>query len=199
MPMAIAVGAADWLHLEALQRYPDLKVALSEGGIGWVPYFLERSDFSHSQHQAWTHSQFPTKPSDTFRRHFLNCFIEDRFGLENLHAVGEDTVAYECDYPHSDTLWPKAPEALWDSLRGLTDEQIDKVTHLNAMRFFNFDPFRRYKREELTVGALRAQATQVDVTPRSYGGEAPLAAGDRPRVVTSGDVIRMFTRQSEAA
>ena len=30
-------------HLLAdVQKFPDLKVSLSEGGIGWVPYFLER-------------------------------------------------------------------------------------------------------------------------------------------------------------
>ena len=42
MPMSISTGAADWLHLEALERYPGMKIALSEGGIGWIPYFLER-------------------------------------------------------------------------------------------------------------------------------------------------------------
>ena len=56
MPMAISIGAADWLNLDALQRYPTMKIALSEGGIGWIPYFLERADFSHRHHKAWTHS-----------------------------------------------------------------------------------------------------------------------------------------------
>src|SRR3546814_8130423 len=34
MPMSISTGAADWLNLAALQQYPTLKIALSEGGIG---------------------------------------------------------------------------------------------------------------------------------------------------------------------
>jgi hypothetical protein len=42
-PCRFPRGAADWLHLEALERYPGMKIALSEGGIGWIPYFLERS------------------------------------------------------------------------------------------------------------------------------------------------------------
>ena len=58
MPMAISVSAADWLNLEALHRYPTMKIALSEGGIGWIPYFLERADFVHRHHKAWTHSRF---------------------------------------------------------------------------------------------------------------------------------------------
>jgi predicted TIM-barrel fold metal-dependent hydrolase len=198
MPMAIAVGAADWLQLEALNTYPNMKIALSEGSIGWVPYFTERANFSHSRHKAWTNSGFEgTSPRDVFKRHFMNCFIDDQFGLQNLEAIGEDMVAYECDYPHSDCLWPEAPEHLWESVKHLSDAQIDKVTHLNAMRWFNFDLFGYHKREDVTVGALRAKAKAagVDTRPRSSGGAAPLAAGEYRRV-TSGDVEKMMANHA---
>jgi hypothetical protein len=198
MPMSISIGAADWLHLEALQRYPTMKIALSEGGIGWVPYFMERADFSNSRHKAWTNSRFQDmKPSEMFKRHFLNCFIDDAFGLQNIQFIGEDNIAYECDYPHSDTLWPEVPERLWPTIKHLTDVQIDKITHKNAMRFFRFDPFEHYTREELTVGALRAKAKAagVDTTRKSSGGERPVAEGET-RPVTSGDIIQMFNRHA---
>ncbi|HEX4937911.1 MAG TPA: amidohydrolase family protein [Candidatus Kapabacteria bacterium] len=202
MPMSISVGAADWLQLEALQRYPDLKIILSESGIGWVPYFMERADFSHSRHKAWTHSGYGgKKPSEVFRDHFMTCFIDDAFGLQNLGAIGEDNVAYECDYPHSDALWPEVPEYLWKSLQHLTDTQIDKITHLNAMRWLHHDLFKHYKRDELTVGALRAKAAadKVDITPISSGGAAPLAEGEVKRRVTSGDIFRMMAKQANVA
>ncbi len=71
------MGAADWVHLEALDRYP-LKIALSEGGIGWVPYFLERADFSHQQHKAWTRSHLrDRKPSDVFKKHHFRGYHEN--------------------------------------------------------------------------------------------------------------------------
>jgi predicted TIM-barrel fold metal-dependent hydrolase len=199
MPMSIATGAADWLNLEALLRYPTMKIALSEGGIGWIPYFLERADFSHSRHQFWTHSRFQNvKPSDIFKKHFLNCFIDDAFGLKNLDSLNEDMVSYECDYPHSDSLWPEVPEHLYPTLEHLTDAQIDKVTHRNAMRFFRFDPFKVHKKESLTVGALRAKAKAdgVDVTPRSSGGAKPLEG--EPRPITSGDLMKMFSHHAKA-
>ncbi|NGY03945.1 amidohydrolase family protein [Solimonas terrae] len=204
MPMSIATGAADWLNLSALQRYPKMKIALSEGGIGWIPYFLERADFSHSRHQFWTNSRFnfkDEKPSDVFKRHFLNCFIDDAFGLKNLDALNEDLVSYECDYPHSDSLWPEVPERLWDTVKHLTQTQIDKITHRNAINFFKVDPFQHCKREELTVGALRAKARAdgVDITPKSSGGAAPLAEGETPRVITSGDLMKMFSHHAKAA
>jgi predicted TIM-barrel fold metal-dependent hydrolase len=202
MPMSIAVGAADWLQLQALEHYPSMKIALSEGGIGWIPYFLERSNFSHERHKAWTHSRFKgTRPSEVFRKHFLTCFIDDAFGLQNLAAIGEDMVAYECDYPHSDSLWPNVPETLWESVKHLTETQISKVTHLNAMRFFRFDPFAHYKPQELSVGTLRANAAaaKVDVTPKSFGGSAPLEKGVTPRPITSGDVVEMYNKHRKIA
>lgn len=203
MPMSIATGAADWLNLAALHRYPTMKIALSEGGIGWIPYFLERADYSHARHKGWTNSVFSgdTKPSEVFRRHFLNCFIDDIFGLKNLDALNEDMVAYECDYPHSDSLWPEVPEYLWNSVQKLRSELVDKVTHKNAMRFFNFDLFKHHKRETMTVGALRAKAAAdgVDVTPKSSGGAKPLAEGEMPRPITSGDLMKMFAHHSKAS
>lgn len=204
MPMSIATGAADWLQLKALHDYPSLRIALSEGGIGWVPYFLERADYSNWRHKAWTNSIFQDiKPSEIFKRHFLNCFIDDKFGLQNIEYIGEDNIAYECDYPHSDTLWPEAPEYLWEAIRHLTDEQIDKITHRNAMRFFRFDPTEHHAREDLTVGALRetAKAAGVDTTPKSTGGDRPVEEGTS-RPITSGDLMRMFkhhSRQKEDA
>ena len=202
MPMSSAIGAADWLNLAALHRYPNLRIALSESGIGWIPYLLERADYSHAQHKAWTNSESylkGMKPSDVFRKHFTSCFIDDAFGCKNIDAVGEDSICYEVDYPHSDAPWPDAPEVLWRSVSQLTDVQIDKVTHLNAMRLYNFPMFEHHKREELTVAALRAKAKAAGVSTELYsaGGAAPLKPGEETRAVTSGDIAAMFAKQAE--
>jgi len=199
MPMSIANSASDWLQLNALQRYPDLKVALSEGGIGWVPYFLERADFTFEHHHEWTHTDFGgRKPSDVFREHFITCFIDDKHGVKNREDIGVDIICYECDYPHSDTLWPEAPEYLMGNFAGCSDEDINKITHLNALRTYSFDPFKVIPREQCTVGALRAKATHVDTTPRSKPGKRPIAEGDM-RVVTSADVMKLFAETGRDA
>lgn len=195
MPISIVNSAADWLFLKALQRYP-LKVSLSEGGIGWIPYFLERADFTFAHHHAWTHSDFGgRKPSDVFAEHFLTCFIDDKFGLKNLDDIGEDNVAYECDYPHSDTVWPESPERFLETVGHLTKAQIDKISHQNALRLFQFDAFGPMGgRDQCTVGALRQRAGHVSTEPVSYGGPAPLQPGEVQRPVTSGDIMAMFAQ-----
>ncbi|WP_174290948.1 amidohydrolase family protein [Sphingomonas bacterium] len=199
MPISIVNSAADWLWLKAIQRYP-LKIALSEGGIGWIPYFLERADFTYEHHRAWTYSDFgKQKPSEVFRDHFMTCFIDDVFGLKNIDAIGEDNVSYECDYPHSDSVWPESAELLLQSVSVLSDPVIDKVTHLNALRLYQFDAFGMMGgRENCTAGALRKLATHVDTAPVSFGGPAPLAPGEARRPVTSGDITKMFSEVTEA-
>ncbi len=66
-----------------------LRVALSEGAIGWIPFYLERAD-RHFQNQSWIGSTFGEGrlPSDVFREHLLACFITDRSGLKLRHEIG---------------------------------------------------------------------------------------------------------------
>jgi predicted TIM-barrel fold metal-dependent hydrolase len=192
MPISIANVAADWLFATFWKRYPGLKMALSEGGIGWIPYFLERADFTYEQHGAWTRTTFgKEKPSDVFRRHFVTCFIDDEFGLRNRQDIGIDIICWEADYPHSDASWPKSPENLWKGIRSLPSGDIDKITHRNAMTAFNYDPIARFGRENCTVGALRERAQHVDTAPMSRGGLNPGNSSGRP--VTSADIKKILS------
>ncbi|MHB8669125.1 MAG: amidohydrolase family protein [Acidimicrobiales bacterium] len=166
-PMNIVQAAADLLWSPVLRKYPTLKFALSEGGIGWVPYFLDRVDRTYEMHRAWTNQNFGDKrPSDVFREHLITCFIDDPIGIEIRHHIGVDGITWECDYPHSDSTWPHSPESVMKHLAGVPDDEINKITHENAMREFQFDPFSLRSRESCTVGALRTEATDVDVEPR---------------------------------
>jgi hypothetical protein len=89
--------------------------------------------------------------------------------MEVRHHLNPDHIHWECDYPHSDSTWPRAPEMAMRYLGGLPDEDVDRITHLNAMRNFSYDPFAHIPRDQATVGALRARATDVDTTPVSHG------------------------------
>ncbi|HEU4360552.1 MAG TPA: amidohydrolase family protein, partial [Mycobacterium sp.] len=105
-------------------------------------------------------------PSEVFRDHFLTCFISDPVGIKLRHDIGIDNIAWEADYPHSDSMWPGAPEELWDVLTAnqVSDDDINKMTHENAMRWYSFDPFRHITREQATVDGLRKAAEGHDVS-----------------------------------
>jgi predicted TIM-barrel fold metal-dependent hydrolase len=165
-----SITAQDLLFGPTLRRFPELKVALSEGGIGWIPFYFDRID-RHYKNQQWLHSDFGGKlPSEVFREHILACFITDPSGLLLRDRIGIDLIAWECDYPHTDTTWPESPEFTWREFQeaGVTDEtEINKITFENACRFYNWDPFLHTPRVEASVGALRARAPDVDVTRMS--------------------------------
>ena len=167
-PLNLFTCAADLIWSQIFRKFPNLKIALSEGGIGWIPYFLDRIDFTYQHHKAWTHQDFGDKlPSQVFHEHIITCFIDDPTGLKLLDDVGLDKVTWECDYPHSDSAWPNAPEVFMKTSGHLADDVINKITHENAMREFQFDPFAHRAKESCTVGALRAEAGDVDVVTRS--------------------------------
>ena len=81
-PMNICSAAADLLWSRVIKEFPDIKIALSEGGTGWIPYFLDRLDRTYDMHHLWTGQDFGDRlPREVFREHFLTCFIADPVGV----------------------------------------------------------------------------------------------------------------------
>ena len=153
------------------QGVPALRIALSEGGTGWIPYFMDRLDRTYDMHRAWTGQDFDDKlPSEVFREHFMTCFIADPIGLALRQDIGIENICWEMDYPHSDSSWPNAPEefAAACAKYGVTDAEIDKITHENAMKWYQFDPYAIRPREQCTVGALRAEVAGHDVSIKAF-------------------------------
>jgi len=122
---------------------------------------------------VWTGQDFGDKlPSEVFNEHVLTCFIDDKFGVASRQFLDMDKVMWECDYPHSDSTWPTAPETLAASLGDMSDVDINRITHLNAMNHFSYDPFAALGgRDNCTVAALRARQPghDVSIVARSKG------------------------------
>ena len=168
-PMNICMAAADLLWSRVLKQFPDMRIALSEGGTGWIPYFIDRLDRTYDMHHLWTGQDFGDRlPSDVFREHFLTCFIADPVGIQLRDQIGVDNIAWECDYPHSDSSWPEAPEELARVAADVPDDDLYKIGFENACRWYSFDPFAHRTREQCTVGALRAEAEGHDVSTHPY-------------------------------
>jgi predicted TIM-barrel fold metal-dependent hydrolase len=146
-------------------RFPDLRFSLTEGDIGWIPYFLWRAEHVHERHSGWTKHEFHgvDGPADVFRSHILCCFINDSVGVRLLEDFNVDNVCWESDYPHSDGTWPNAPEEAAKVMAHLPDDVVAKITHENAMRHYSFDPFATRPAERCTAAALRAESPDVDV------------------------------------
>jgi predicted TIM-barrel fold metal-dependent hydrolase len=150
----------DWLFSGNFERFPNLKIALSEGSIGWIPYFLERAEQVIDKQRFWasrfdidmnaSHERGEEKGEarfdlDTdirrlFKDHVFGTFIEDHAGLRLLDVIGEDNVMLECDYPHSDSTWPDTATLANKWLGDLPEDVQHKITIGNACRVYDFTP-----------------------------------------------------------
>ena len=136
-PMNAQITFMDLLLSPIPRRFPDIKIALSEGGIGWVPFALERIDRTWEHHRTWAKLE-DTPPSELFRRNFWVCFIDEGVGIETRNHIGIDRIMWECDYPHADTPWPHSQRDVHRTLGGLPESEIAAMTHGNAERLFRW-------------------------------------------------------------
>lgn len=131
-------ATADWIFSQTLHRHPKLKIGLSEGGIGWIPYIIERADYVWRKHRFYQNINQDVLPSEMFKKHFHGCFIEDDFGLRNRDAIGIDQITWECDYPHSDSFWPASRKRAEEAFEHIPDEDVHRIVELNARELYNF-------------------------------------------------------------
>ena len=136
-------ACANWLWSGVPVRFPDLKIAMSEGGIGWIPMLVDRLDYivGHSGHgrKAWRALGTDLSPSDVLRRNFWFCTIDDPTSLAAAQqAVGTDRLMVEVDYPHADSTWPDTQSFLHDRLSGLPDADVAAITYANAASLFRW-------------------------------------------------------------
>lgn len=130
----------DLLMSPVFHKFPGLKVALSEGGIGWMPYILERADYTWERHRHYQPNlNFDARPSDLFKEHIFGCFIDDESGIEQRHRIGIGNIMWEGDYPHSDSNWPNSRKRVADMLADVPDDEAWAITEQNARRVFNFE------------------------------------------------------------
>ena len=131
----------DFLFSGVLVRFPTLKLAYSEGQIGWLPYILERADDVWVDHRAWggVKDLIPEPPSTYYYRQVFGCFFKDRHGIESIERCGPDNVTFETDYPHTDSTWPHTKKLAGEMLLGLSDELVYKILRGNAIRMLELD------------------------------------------------------------
>ena len=131
----------DFLFSGVLVRFEDLKIAYSEGQIGWLPYILERADDVWREHRAWggVKDIVPEPPSTYFHRQVYGCFFRDQHGLDSLGVIGADRITFETDYPHTDSTWPDTRAVAEQMVRQLSDDDVYKIMRGNAIAMLGLD------------------------------------------------------------
>jgi hypothetical protein len=119
-------------------RHPNLKVAFSEGGVGWIPYLIERADYVWRKHKYYQNIHPTVAPSELFKRNISGCFIEDETGVKNRYDIGLGNITWECDYPHSDSFWPKSRARAAEVFADVPDEEVQQMVEGNTRQWYAF-------------------------------------------------------------
>lgn len=121
------------------RKFPELKFVFSEGGIGWLPNALERADRMWLRHKLYSGLD-DVLPSEVFRRNMYLCMIEEPVCLRYRDDIGIDRIMWECDYPHTDTVWPESQDIALSVFTeaGCTEAEMAAIAHGNAERVFNW-------------------------------------------------------------
>lgn len=127
----------DLIFSGTLNGLPDCKIALSEGGAGWVPYVLERLDYTWER-SRYEGLQNDTRPSELFAQHFWVCIISDTYAIRNRDLIGVDKLMWEADFPHNDSNWPNSRKMLADSMVDVPDEEASQIAEGNARKLYRF-------------------------------------------------------------
>jgi predicted TIM-barrel fold metal-dependent hydrolase len=135
-------AATDWLFAGIPSRFPDLKIVLSESGIGWVPMLIDRlhhlqsrfdKDHDGGMTTTWSDSLTPT---EVLARNFWFTTFFDPTSYRLLDVIGEDRVMLEVDYPHSDSTWPDTQESIKGQISGLAPEVQKRIASGTASEVY---------------------------------------------------------------
>jgi predicted TIM-barrel fold metal-dependent hydrolase len=131
-------AAVDWLYSMLPVRFPDLKICMSEGGIGWVAGLLDRLDHMLSYHEmygTWT-PDIGLTPAEVLKRNFWFCAVEDPSSFVQRDRIGVENILLESDYPHCDSTWPDTQETIHTEIGGLPASDIRRITWQNAAELY---------------------------------------------------------------
>jgi predicted TIM-barrel fold metal-dependent hydrolase len=138
------MACADWLLSGTLERFPSLRLILSEGGAGWIPYLLERADKAFHDKRirpnlaiGQTAKGGTLPPSQLFARQVSVCLVDEHFALRSLADIPVDNLLFEGDYPHGDGLWPDNHKYLKEALADVPDEDAIKIAETNLRKLLS--------------------------------------------------------------
>ena len=127
-------ACAEWLWSKYPLHHPDLHVAMSEGGIGWVAMMIDRLDNMVDRSgygQGWK-----IRPSDVLRRNFWFCTLDDPSTIDTRHAIGVENIMVEVDYPHGDGTWPDTQKIIERYWGDIPSEELRAMCCENAAALY---------------------------------------------------------------
>ena len=111
----------------ALDRHPDLRIIIAEGGAGWVPAIGDRMDEAYRQHGMFVRPKLSRLPSEIIRQQVYASFQHDKSGVEVLLSSDYRNVLWGDDYPHLEGTYGHTQETLRGLFANVPDDVRERV------------------------------------------------------------------------
>lgn len=122
-----------------VERYPRLKLLISEFETGWVAHVLARLDHAIYRTPKYAVDYLTLKPSDYFHRNFYVTFEDDEIGVRTRHEIGVGNLVWGNDYPHHDSIWPSSMSALERVMKGVPEDEIERMCFGTVTELYRID------------------------------------------------------------
>ncbi len=132
----------DLVFSGVLDRFPGIKVALSEGQIGWLPYLVARADRVWADpHDGGAGIRIGRPPSSYVRDQIFGCIFDDDTALRCRDLIGIDQIMLEVDFPHAASTHPNTAAFAHEMCdrAGLDPSERYKVFRGNAIRLYGLE------------------------------------------------------------
>jgi len=129
-------AAVEWLVSGYAVRYPEIKIAMSEGGIGWVAMLIDRLENMVYRSGYAEGLDWAIDPADVLRRNFWFCTLDDPSTIDTRHTIGVEHVMVEVDYPHADSTWPDTQAVIASAWGHLPACELRAICCENAARLY---------------------------------------------------------------
>ena len=148
-------------------QLPRFEVRVLRGRHRRIPFYLDRSD-RHYTNQKWLRRDFGDKlPSDVFREHSLACYVTDKTSLKLRHEIGIDISRGSATIRTPTASGPTRPSRCSPSSTPRAPTIPNRQNHLaELLPVLRLGSLRPHARDQANVAALRAKATDVDVSIR---------------------------------
>jgi predicted TIM-barrel fold metal-dependent hydrolase len=129
-------------------RFPKLRLVLTEQGSDWVLPTLKRMDGLYAQVRGGRVGELgvPTDaissmtPSEIFARNiWIGASFPGPHDASQFREMGLDKVMWGSDYPHHEATSPFSRESLRRSFHSWSSEDLRKVLSENAAKVYGFD------------------------------------------------------------
>jgi predicted TIM-barrel fold metal-dependent hydrolase len=111
-----------------LDRHPDLKVLVSEGGATWVPFIADRIEEGYRQHHMAVRPKLKRSPREIIYSQVYASFQHDHSAVAAAQHMGYDNVMWGSDYPHMEGTYGHTQETLRELFAGVDPGLKERIT-----------------------------------------------------------------------